>query len=99
MFGLWLRFWIGFYLNVRPYISRKDFLAEHSVQHVIVTSKLSWLPKEVVSGAGVASTSRGLVGDTHFAVLPDVQPGHCFLLTIVVQLVPSHTYISMWKEY
>lgn len=54
---------------------------------MLVASKLSWIPRELISGAGVASTSRGLVGDTHFAVLPDVQPGHCFLLTIVVQLV------------
>lgn len=99
MFGRWLRSSIEFYLNVRASILKKDILADHRAQPVIVTSKLSWIPKEVVSGAGVASTSRGLVGDTHFAVLPDVQPGHCFLLTIVVQLVPSHTYIFLWKEY
>lgn len=52
-----------------------------------VTTKLPWLPNAIVSGAGIASTSRGLVGDTRFAVLPDVQPGHCFLLTIAVQVV------------
>lgn len=54
-----------------------------------VMSKVKWFPKDVISGAGVASTSRGLVGDTHFAILPDVQPGHCFILTIIVQLVST----------
>ncbi|GFZ45705.1 Dol-P-Glc:Glc(1)Man(9)GlcNAc(2)-PP-dolichyl alpha-1,3-glucosyltransferase [Saitozyma sp. JCM 24511] len=59
-----------------------------------------WAPNQVakrfrldlaVSSAGVASTSRGLVGDTNFAVIPDITPLHCFILTgltQVVQLVP-----------
>ena len=34
------------------------------------------------------SVTRGLVGDTSFAVLPDVSPRACFLLTIVFQLLP-----------
>jgi alpha-1,3-glucosyltransferase len=37
--------------------------------------------------AGVASTSRGLVGDTVFAVLPNVKPIHTFVITIACQLL------------
>ncbi|TFL05788.1 glucosyltransferase [Pterulicium gracile] len=40
-----------------------------------------------VKEAGVASSSRGLIGDTVFAVLPNVQPIHTFLLTVSVQMV------------
>lgn len=40
-----------------------------------------------VNEAGVASTSRGLVGDTIFAVLPNVKPIHTFIITIAFQLV------------
>ena len=40
-----------------------------------------------VKEAGVISSSRGLIGDTVFAVLPNVQPIHTFLLTVSVQVV------------
>jgi hypothetical protein len=36
---------------------------------------------------GVASTSRGLVGDTVFAVLPNIKPIHCFAITLAFQTV------------
>ena len=42
-----------------------------------------------INEAGVASSSRGLVGDTIFAVLPNIKPVHTFLITIVVQSVSS----------
>lgn len=32
--------------------------------------------------------TRGLVGDTSFAVLPDISPRTCFLLTVFFQLLP-----------
>ncbi|KAF9516877.1 glycosyltransferase family 57 protein [Hydnum rufescens UP504] len=34
---------------------------------------------------GVVSTSRGLVGDTVFAVLPNIEPVHTFVLTLLCQ--------------
>ncbi|KAJ7276314.1 glucosyltransferase [Mycena haematopus] len=37
--------------------------------------------------SGVASTSRGLVGDTVFAVLPTVKPIHTFIITVAVQCI------------
>ena len=40
-----------------------------------------------VNEAGVVSTSRGLVGDTIFTVIPNVKPMHTFIITIVFQLV------------
>ena len=35
-----------------------------------------------VNESGVSSTSRGLVGDTVFAVLPTVKPIHTFAVTV-----------------
>ncbi|KAF9075946.1 glycosyltransferase family 57 protein [Rhodocollybia butyracea] len=46
-----------------------------------------------VNLAGVASTSRGLVGDTVFAVLPNVKPIHTFTITIALQ---SIILIKLW---
>ncbi|KAF4619265.1 hypothetical protein D9613_005147 [Agrocybe pediades] len=40
-----------------------------------------------INESGVASTSRGLVGDTVFAVLPNVKPIHTFIITVGFQLV------------
>jgi hypothetical protein len=42
-----------------------------------------------INEAGVTSSSRGLVGDTIFAVLPNIKPVHTFLITIAVQSVSS----------
>lgn len=36
----------------------------------------------------INSVTRGLVGDSSFAVLPDVSPQTCFLLTLLFQAVP-----------
>ncbi|KAG6902293.1 hypothetical protein C0995_001903 [Termitomyces sp. Mi166 len=43
--------------------------------------------------SGVASTSRGLVGDTVFAVLPNIKPIHTFIITILFQ---SIWLIKLW---
>ncbi|KAI9000909.1 glycosyltransferase family 57 protein [Trametes punicea] len=40
-----------------------------------------------VNVSGVASTSRGLVGDTVFAVLPTVKPIHTFAITVAFQTI------------
>ncbi|KAI0638289.1 glucosyltransferase [Trametes polyzona] len=40
-----------------------------------------------VNVSGVASTSRGLVGDTVFAVLPTVKPIHTFMITVAFQTI------------
>ncbi|KAF7790905.1 hypothetical protein EIP86_001863 [Pleurotus ostreatoroseus] len=42
-----------------------------------------------INVSGVASTSRGLVGDTVFAVLPNIKPIHTFIVTIAFQMVSS----------
>lgn len=41
----------------------------------------------VVDQNATASVTRGLVGDTAFAVLPNVTPRTCFSLTLVFQIV------------
>ncbi|KDQ64881.1 glycosyltransferase family 57 protein [Jaapia argillacea MUCL 33604] len=45
--------------------------------------------------SGVASTSRGLVGDTVFAVLPNIKPLHTFVITIAFQLV---FLVKLWRR-
>lgn len=40
-----------------------------------------------VDREAVNSVTRGLVGDSAFAVLPDVPPLACFVLTLVFQIV------------
>ncbi|KAG9036515.1 glycosyl transferase, partial [Tulasnella sp. UAMH 9824] len=42
---------------------------------------------EIINEAGVQSTSRGLVGDTVFAVIPNVKPIHTFIITVAFQLI------------
>jgi alpha-1,3-glucosyltransferase len=41
-----------------------------------------------VKEAALHSVTRGLVGDTSFAVLPDVSPRTCFVLTLLFQAIP-----------
>lgn len=41
-----------------------------------------------VKAEALTSVTRGLVGDTSFAVLPDISPRVCFILTLICQTVP-----------
>lgn len=43
----------------------------------------------------VNSVTRGLVGDTSFAVLPDIVPLTCFLLTLGAQIVRTKPFLKM----
>lgn len=50
------------------------------------------------------SVTRGLVGDTAFAVLPEISPRLCFVLTLIFQLLPlSKLFISsaspLWEDF
>ncbi|KAL5488050.1 ALG8 [Sanghuangporus weigelae] len=47
-----------------------------------------------VNSEGVASSSRGLVGDTVFAILPNVKPIHTFIITLAFQSV---FMIQLWR--
>ncbi|CAK5262749.1 unnamed protein product [Mycena citricolor] len=46
-----------------------------------------------INASGVASTSRGLVGDTVFAVLPNIKPIHTFIITVAFQSV---ALVKLW---
>ncbi|EJU06232.1 glycosyltransferase family 57 protein [Dacryopinax primogenitus] len=48
-----------------------------------------------IDTSGVESTSRGLVGDTHFAILPNVEPKHTFIITILFQLL---FLVKLWRK-
>jgi len=41
-----------------------------------------------IKAEALKSVTRGLVGDTAFAVMPDISPRTCFLLTLLFQAVP-----------
>ncbi|TDL29721.1 glycosyltransferase family 57 protein [Rickenella mellea] len=47
-----------------------------------------------IDAAGVSSTTRGFVGDTIFAVLPNVKPIHTFIITILIQSV---YLVKLWR--
>ncbi|KAJ2787023.1 glycosyl transferase [Coemansia interrupta] len=55
---------------------------------LIVGSRIApnLLPNLRVNAAAIASTTRGLVGDSAFAVLPDIAPLPTFVLTLVAQI-------------
>ncbi|KAK7470760.1 glycosyl transferase [Stygiomarasmius scandens] len=48
-----------------------------------------------INPSGVQSTSRGLVGDTIFAVIPNVKPIHTFTITIAFQSV---ILFKLWRN-
>ncbi|KAG7566991.1 hypothetical protein FFLO_01250 [Filobasidium floriforme] len=48
-----------------------------------------------ISATGIASTSRGLVGDTNFAILPDIKPVECFILTGLTQVT---LLTELWQK-
>ncbi|KAI0772707.1 glucosyltransferase [Irpex lacteus] len=48
-----------------------------------------------INTSGVASTSRGLVGDTVFAIIPNVKPIHTFIITIAFQTV---YLVKLWRK-
>jgi len=51
-----------------------------------------------VNDSGIVSTSRGLVGDTIFAVIPNVKPIHTFIVTLVFQSVRAdRERIMLWS--
>lgn len=52
--------------------------------HLCIVAKQTGMQ---VNAAGVASTSRGLVGDTVFAVIPNIKPIHTFTITLAFQSV------------
>ncbi|ERT01615.1 dolichyl pyrophosphate Glc1Man9GlcNAc2 alpha-1,3-glucosyltransferase [Sporothrix schenckii ATCC 58251] len=51
---------------------------------IYVAPRFGWHVKT----EALTSVTRGLVGDTAFAVLPNVSPRTCFILTIVFQALP-----------
>ncbi|KIM90677.1 glycosyltransferase family 57 protein [Piloderma croceum F 1598] len=47
-----------------------------------------------VNSSGVASTSRGLVGDTVFAVIPNIKPSYTFIITMAFQAI---FLVKLWR--
>ncbi|RGP77863.1 dolichyl pyrophosphate glc1man9 c2 alpha-1,3-glucosyltransferase [Fusarium longipes] len=49
-----------------------------------IAPRIGW----AVDKSALQSVTRGLVGDTAFAVLPEISPRTCFVLTLFFQIVP-----------
>lgn len=54
-----------------------------------------------VNSEAVGSVTRGLVGDTAFAVLPEISPRTCFVLTLFFQVLPLMKLFKTpsWKNF
>ena len=50
-----------------------------------------------VDPSAVNSVTRGLVGDTNFAVLPDIPPRVTFVLTLLFQIVRDRLHFDTQK--
>lgn len=81
MSGLLSQLWTASFYNVSCFTF--SYLA---VAHRVLVVKMFGLQLKVEQ-SGVESTSRGLVGDTSFAVLPNIKPIHTFAITIILQSV------------
>ncbi|GAO18220.1 hypothetical protein UVI_02022860 [Ustilaginoidea virens] len=57
-------------------------LADRVLIHFAPVLRLTVKPE------ALQSVTRGLVGDTSFAVLPEISPKTCFILTLVFQAIP-----------
>ncbi|KAF8313253.1 hypothetical protein DL93DRAFT_2228607 [Clavulina sp. PMI_390] len=68
--------------------------ADRVLLKVIQILRLASFLPITINEAGVASSSRGLVGDTVFAVLPNIKPLHTFVATLACQLV---FLIKLWN--
>lgn len=74
-----------------------SYIVSHTVAVVASILTLAVAPylKLEVNREAVNSVTRGLVGDSSFAVLPDVPPIACFFLTLAAQIVSLWTSISI----
>lgn len=78
-------------------VADRILLQSKYIQSMLVVYTLTKFPPAIrrlglevkLNDIGIASTSRGLVGDTVFAVLPAIQPVHTFAITIAFQSVSS----------
>lgn len=54
-----------------------------------------------VNAEAVKSVTRGLIGDTNFAVLPQISPRATFILTLASQIVcpPNFTFLRLLSDY
>ena len=78
-------------------VADRILLQSKYIQSMLVVYTLTKFPPAIrrlglevkLNDIGIASTSRGLVGDTVFAVLPAIKPIHTFAITIAFQSVGS----------
>lgn len=59
---------------------------------IIIAKRLGWALKEEALG----SMTRGFVGDTKFAVLPQIDAIHTLIITVIAQLVSINVFLTLF---
>jgi len=76
-----------FGLSTRSSIAWQSIVMFRSVPKLILVAPTLGL--EIKNERAVSSLTRGLVGDTSFAVLPEITSRITFIITLVAQLVSA----------
>jgi len=66
-----------------------------ALDRVLILGTLCFDLPLTIKTSGMASASRGLVGDTTFGILPEIKPFHTFAATILVQSV---VLVKLWTR-
>ena len=91
IYGLCIHSLIGFSFTVS--LTPQEFQLHDIGLHGSVAPKLR-LP---VDQAALNSVTRGLVGDSSFAVLPNISPKTTFILSLFAQIVSSYASL-LWID-
>lgn len=85
--------WAMYSFTDRVLIPREYFLSDHrDIKLTVIVAPRLGLP---ITQEALTSVTRGLVGDTSFAVLPEVTKEHTFALTFLFQLVCISPWIQL----
>ncbi|KAJ5315489.1 hypothetical protein N7476_005796 [Penicillium atrosanguineum] len=85
--------WAMYSFTDRALIPRKYLFSERGLKVLLISFIVAPRLGLPVNREALTSVTRGLVGDTSFAILPEVTKEHTFLLTFVFQLVPL---VKLW---
>lgn len=89
--------WAMYSFSDRVLIYGKSVCTAHLTA---ITDEFTVAPylKLPVNSEAVNSVTRGLVGDTAFAVLPDISPRITFILTLAAQIVSRHVEVECFNQ-
>lgn len=89
--------WAMYSFTDRVLIYGQSVAARSGIPAIVLQSSVAPKLRLSVDQAALNSVTRGLVGDSSFAVLPNISPRATFILTLFVQLVGSqHPILYRW---